>query len=559
MADIPISDLPAAAAITSASLVPTVNSGVTEKATCDQLLDGLPDSTTGSRGVMTAAQATLLANATASNTVSTIVKRDNNGDFAARNITAAIVTGLSTPTNATDAANKAYVDSAAAGLTVKTPARGATTGANITLAGGAPTTLDGLTLVANDRILVKDQTDPKENGIYFVATLGSGSNGTWTRTTDADTGAELVQGTYIFITAGTTNGGSSWVMTTPDPVVIGSSNIIWFLYNQITNVPASAITGQIITSQIANLAITTAQFAASITPVEIVASLPVTGNFAGRTVYLTSDAQLYRYNGSAFTKAVPATDITGTITSTQIADNSISTPKLQANSVAAGNIQTNAITAGKIAANAVTAGTIAAGAVSTTELAVGGVTGTRIANGTIATANIAAGAIVASLINVSQLTAISADMGTITAGSLTAAASVSVSSGSSAVLINSSGLTIAGGKVSLAGDGTNPWIKVSGGGAYSSTGVQMLGRADGLLPPQISSFGGSGGFTLSALAVAVGNIPIVFNGTAQMQKGTDDGWTPPMYDGSNTIEFKWDTGLKVRIDGSTVLNITTTP
>jgi hypothetical protein len=44
-----------------------------------------------------------------------------------------------------------------------------------------------------------------------------------------------------------------------------------------------------------------------------------------------------------------------------------------------------------------------------------------------------------------------------------------------------------------------------------------------------------------------------------MEKITSDGWSPPVFDGDNTIEFQWSGGLKVRIDGSTVLNITTTP
>jgi hypothetical protein len=559
MAEVPISGLPASSGITSASLVPTVSGGVTQKATADQLLGGLPDVTTGSRGIMTAAQATTLANATNSNTVSTLVKRDSSGDFAAHNITANLVTGLANPTNPTDAANKSYVDAAAVGLTVKTPARAATTGSNITLSGGAPTTLDGLTLVANDRILVKDQSDPKENGIYYVATLGTGANGTWTRTSDANTGAGLVSGSYIFVTAGTTNGGSSWVMTTPGVIVIGTSNIVWFLYNQVTSVPASAITGQIISSQIANFAITTAQFASGLTPVEIVNTLPSTGNFTGRTVFLTSDSQLYRYASGAFTKSVPTTNLSGTITSTQIADNSISTPKLQANCVAAGNIAANAVTAGTIAANAVTAGTIQAGAISTTELAVGGVTGTKIASGTIATANIASGAIVANLINVSNLAAINANLGTVTAGSLTASASVSVGSGTGAVSISSSGLQIAGGTINMAGDGANPYVRVYGTGGYAGTYTEMRAPGGGSVPAFFQAVNGSSNVLVTGTSINLNNANLSFNGSGHIQKGSSDSWTPPLFDGVHDLEFQWNgSDLKVRIDGSTVKTITTT-
>ena len=60
------------------------------------------------------------------------------------------------------------------------------TASNITLSGGAPTLVDGVTLVRFDRVLVNGQTTGSENGIYKVLTLGTGSNGTWVRTSDAN-------------------------------------------------------------------------------------------------------------------------------------------------------------------------------------------------------------------------------------------------------------------------------------------------------------------------------------------------------------------------------------
>jgi hypothetical protein len=88
---------------------------------------------------------------------------------------------------------------------------------------------------------------------------------------------------------------------------------------------------------------------------EIVATLPLTDLFEGRVVFLTSDDKLYRYTGAAWTAAVPAVDITGTITETQIGTDAITTPKIAANAVTANEIATNAITADKINAGAVTA------------------------------------------------------------------------------------------------------------------------------------------------------------------------------------------------------------
>ena len=98
--------------------------------------------------------------------------------------------------------------------------------------------------------------------------------------------------------------------------------------------------------------------------VEIASSLPTTDNFKGRTVFLTTDDKLYRHTGRAWTAAVPTSDLTGTITTTQISNNAISPPKLAANAFTAAKIAALTITSEKIAANAITAGKIAAAAVT---------------------------------------------------------------------------------------------------------------------------------------------------------------------------------------------------
>jgi hypothetical protein len=103
---------------------------------------------------------------------------------------------------------------------------------------------------------------------------------------------------------------------------------------------------------------------------EIVSALPTTNNFVGRVVYLTTTDgvnaphKLYRYTNTGWTSVVPAVDITGTITSTQIADNAITTPKLLAQSITAakiyaGTTQSNLIQANNIATGSITAAKIA--------------------------------------------------------------------------------------------------------------------------------------------------------------------------------------------------------
>jgi len=105
---------------------------------------------------------------------------------------------------------------------VRLPCRVATT-ANITLSGSAPNTLDGATLAADDRILVKNQSTASQNGLYYVSTLGTGANGTWTRATDADGAGELLSGMLVTVSEGTVNADSIWMLTTPNPITIGTT------------------------------------------------------------------------------------------------------------------------------------------------------------------------------------------------------------------------------------------------------------------------------------------------------------------------------------------------
>ena len=159
-------------------------------------------------------------------------------------------------------------------------------------------------------------------------------------------------------------------------------------------------------------------FPSNLRPVEIVSTLPTSGNFQGRQVFLTSDNKLYRYNGTSFIASVATSDLQGQVSSTQISDNSISTAKIQAdaitaNKIATGAVTADAITAGsisaaaiaadaitsdKIAANAVTAGAIQAGAVSTDALAANVITSDKIAAGAIQTSDLAANSITGGLI-----------------------------------------------------------------------------------------------------------------------------------------------------------------
>jgi hypothetical protein len=128
------------------------------------------------------------------------------------------LTGLGTPTASTDAATKGYVDATAQGLDIKASVKVATT-ANITTTGLL--TIDGVTLVASDRVLVKNQTTKSQNGIWVAA------SGAWTRATDADAAGELSGGAFVFVEDGTTQADTGWVITTNGSITPGTTAHDW--------------------------------------------------------------------------------------------------------------------------------------------------------------------------------------------------------------------------------------------------------------------------------------------------------------------------------------------
>jgi phage-related tail fiber protein len=113
------------------------------------------------------------------------------------------------------------------GGAIKLPVRVATTANIATLSGGAPSTLDDVVLVAGDRILVKDQTTASQNGIYVVATLGTGLNGTWTRATDSDVSSEIVAGMLVVVAEGYVAADTIWELTTDAPIVLGTTGLVF--------------------------------------------------------------------------------------------------------------------------------------------------------------------------------------------------------------------------------------------------------------------------------------------------------------------------------------------
>lgn len=127
------------------------------------------------------------------------------------------LTNLADPVSDQDAATKIYVDNVAQGLDVKASVVAATS-SNITLSGAQ--TIDGISIVAGDRVLVKSQNNAQENGIYVA------SNTSWSRSTDANTWNELVSA-YTFVESGSTYADTGWVCTVNAGGTLGVTPVTW--------------------------------------------------------------------------------------------------------------------------------------------------------------------------------------------------------------------------------------------------------------------------------------------------------------------------------------------
>jgi hypothetical protein len=152
------------------------------------------------------------------------------------------ITGLADPTQNQDAATKAYVDTVSQGIHTHTSARLATaaalptstysngsSGINATITGtsNGALSVDGVAVAVDDRILVKNQANAFENGMYVVtATGGASAVFVLTRATDMNQDTEF-PGSFEFVEEGTVNADNGYVVTTNLPITIGTTAITW--------------------------------------------------------------------------------------------------------------------------------------------------------------------------------------------------------------------------------------------------------------------------------------------------------------------------------------------
>lgn len=301
-----------------------------------------------------------------------------------------------------------------------------------------------------------------------------------------------------------------------------------------------------------------ADFSTGLEPVALVSSLPNPTGYTGvKVVFLTTTGKLYRYVSGAWTVAVPAVDVTGQlsdsqiaaidsakltgqITSTQITDGAISTPKLAAGSVSAANIAAGAVTAGKIAAGAITATEIAAGAITTSKIAANAITTSELAANAVTAGVIAAGAITASKIAAGTITAteisssyvyagtINAD--NITSGTITGRAiSGGTITGATISGGTTTGVNMAGHVLNITTVGFAPLLSVSAGGisfgnyvgATFAKSVSVSDSGTGSALSIASGYAASAGTGDGAFYAADGYLPFTGSHQAFLLKGTE--------------------------------------
>ena len=338
--------------------------------------------------------------------------------------------------------------------------------ANITLTGGAPAVVDGVTLADDDRVLVTAQSTGTQNGLYIVSTIGTGSNGTWVRTSDGNETGEIEAGMIVMVTEGVIYADTQWKLITDNPIVIGTTTLT-FTQNYSTNSISSGTSNVAVYSN-ANVTISSAGTAnvltISSTGTVTTGTASVTGNITGSYIFgngsqLTGLPATYGNSDVAtFMAAFGSNTIstTGSITSGNVTGGNILTGGLIS---ATGNITGNYILGNgsqlsgiitTVDANTLTGNTLSSNVVTSSLTSVGTL-GSLSVTGNVATGNVSGTNITGTLTTASQPNITS--VGTLT--------SVSVSGNAT------SGNILTGGLISATGN--------VAGNYYIGNGSQLTG------------------------------------------------------------------------------------
>lgn len=263
------------------------------------------------------------------------------------------IINLGDPTASQDAATKKYVDDLLAGRDNKEAVKAASTG-NLALSGAQ--TIDGVSVVAGDRVLVKNQTTASDNGIYIAAT------GAWSRAADANTWAELASA-FVIVEQGTVNAEKVFLSTTNTSTgTLGTTAIPWTEFGTVANYTAGGgitISGQTVSANVDNTTIEVSSTQlrvkdGGITESKLSSTTAGDGliqNATSKKLEVRPDNTTIELTGTTPNKTVQVKN-TG-ITTAKLADSSVTTPKIADGSLTTVKYADTSVTSAKLAASAV--------------------------------------------------------------------------------------------------------------------------------------------------------------------------------------------------------------
>lgn len=278
---------------------------------------------------------------------------------------------VATPSNASEAAPKSYVDSVAAGLAIKANVRVATD-SNVDIT-NLPASISSVTMAENDRCLLFGQTDARENGVYKYTSSGSSMS----RTTDMDEGSDY-PGAFLFALEGDFS-EQGFVCSNDGTVTLGSTNIAFQRFTGLGQISVNnGLEKQADTIGISNSGVTTAR----------IADGAITSAKLGSGSVLTAAV-----GNAQITQGKLANDSVG---AAQVIDGEIDTVALANSCITTAKLSDNSVSSAKVIDASITSSKLATAAVQTSAVGDGQITGVKIANDAVDSQHIADNAINAS-------------------------------------------------------------------------------------------------------------------------------------------------------------------
>jgi hypothetical protein len=412
---------------------------------------------------------------------------------------------------------------------------------DVTLSGGAPSTVDGVNLQANDRILVNGQSAAAENGLYRVSTLGTGSNGTWLRTMDADQNGEVEPGMVVMVTEGDTFADTPWKLTTNGEIIIGTTALIFSQFSSGTGVPGGANT-QIQFNDSGNFA---GSSSLTWSGLEFYANgtANVTGNVLGGNITTlgTVTTNDFVVSGNITGNLLPSANITYDLGSSSQRWNDI---WLANSTIYIGNAEISANATSLILTNPQGAQTVISGSSADIQ-----------ANTVSATGNIIGGNISGTLLTGTLATAAQPNvtsLGTLT--SLTVSGNVSTGNISGTLL---TGTLATAAQPNVTSVGTLSSLTVSGNVSTGNiSGTLLTGTLATAAQPNVTSLGTLTSLTVNGLSTHTGNIDVTgnINVTGNLNYANVNDLVvgdPLIYLGANNTGNLYDLGFVVSYDDGT--------